>query len=290
MRPSLVIGASGLVGEHLVRQLTELDQNPIATYRTNPIPSAEQLDICQTVQVSTFFKRIKPRVVYLPAALTNVDYCETNQELSYATNVIGMKNVVEASNAVDARLIYFSTDYVFDGLLGPYGEDSVANPISEYGRQKLIAEHYLALTCSNFLIIRTTVVYGWEHQGKNFTYRLLKSLREGIPVKVPTDQVSTPTYAPDLAESAIKLSKMDLKGVVNIAGPNCINRYEFALQTAQIFQLPRHLILPVITKELAQPAKRPLMAGLKTEKAMGLLGTTYSSSRDGLLLMSRQKN
>jgi len=289
MNHCLVIGASGLIGEHLINSLTATGESPIATYRTNSIPSAKQLDICHFPQVIDFLERFQPKIVFLPAALTNVDYCEINQELSYMTNVIGVKNVVEASNAVGARLIYFSTDYIFDGVSGPYDEDSVANPISEYGRQKLLAEHHIGLASFNYLIIRTTVVYGWERQGKNFVYRLVKSLSEGTPVKVPVDQIGTPTYAPDLAQGAIKFSKTDLLGVINIAGADCINRYEFALEVARIFNMPQNLIVPVATKELNQLAKRPLLAGLKTEKALALLGTACSSSTEGLVRMSKQK-
>jgi dTDP-4-dehydrorhamnose reductase len=288
MKPSLVIGASGLVGEHLVHQLSG-GPNLVATYRTNPIPGAEQLDISQSAEVHAFFQRFQPKVVFLPAALTNVDYCETNEKSSYGTNVNGVKNVVEASNHVGARLIYFSTDYIFDGISGPYVEDDVANPISEYGRQKLIAEHHIASSSHDFLIIRTTVIYGWERQGKNFVYRLVKSLKEGTPVRVPMDQIGTPTYALELAENAIRLSMADVKGVINIAGSNCISRYEFALDAAKVFNLPKHLIKPVTTKELNQAARRPLMAGLKAEKAMTLLGTTFASSSEGLRRMAIQE-
>jgi dTDP-4-dehydrorhamnose reductase len=289
MRRCLVIGASGLVGEHLVNELILSGQSPIFTFRTHPIPSAEQLDIYQTLQVRHFFREFRPEIVFLPAAWTNVDECEKNRELSYQTNVIGAKNVVDASNSMGARLIYFSTDYIFDGASGPYDETSVANPISEYGRQKLIAEHYIATTSSNFLIVRTTVVYGWERQGKNFIYRLVKLLREGSTIRVPMDQIGTPTYAPELAQNAIKLAKMDVQGVIHIAGANCINRYEFAIETAKVFGLPQDLVIPVSTKELNQLAERPLSAGLKTKKAAQLLQTSFMSSREGLFSLRSAK-
>jgi dTDP-4-dehydrorhamnose reductase len=107
---------------------------------------------------------------------------------------------------------------------------------------------------------------------------------------VPFDQISTPTYAPELAQSAIRLSTTDLQGVVNILGSDCLSRYEFALQAARVFQLPEKLIQPVTTKELHQPAERPLMAGLKTDKAVALLGGIFSSSSEGLKAMSMQKH
>jgi dTDP-4-dehydrorhamnose reductase len=143
-----VIGASGLVGEHLANPLG-IGDNPVATYRSNLIPSAEHLDICDAVKVKELLERLQPEIIFLPAALTNVDFCEENRDPSYTINVKGVKNVVDTSNKIEARLIYFSTDYIFDGTAGPYHEDSTANPISEYGRQKLEAEHYIALTSLN---------------------------------------------------------------------------------------------------------------------------------------------
>jgi len=290
IRRYLVIGGSGLVGEHLVRHLSLSDENPIVTYLSNPIPTAEHLDICDAPKINEFLERFNPEIVFLPAALTNVDFCEKDHARSYQINVRGVKNVVNTLNKIGGRLIYFSTDYIFDGTTGPYGEDSTANPISEYGRQKLEAEHYIALTSLNYLIIRTTVVYGWERQGKNFVYRLVNSLRDGITVKVPSDQLGTPTYAPELAKSAVSLSMTNLNGVVNVAGSDCISRYEFALKVARTFKLESNLIVPVPTIELNQAAKRPLLAGLRIEKAARLLNTTFLSSDQGLNLMLEQNS
>lgn len=289
MKPSLVIGASGLVGEHLVKILNLLGRSVVSTYHASPVPNAEALDICDPGQIRQLFKIFEPGVVFLPAAIANVDFCETHPVDTYKTNVLGIRNIVEASNQVQARLIYFSTDYIFDGETGPYSEEAVANPISEYGRQKLIAEHTVSLTASDYLILRTTGVYGWERQGKNFVYRLVNSLCQGYPVRVPRDQVGTPTYAPELAASAIQLAGLDIKGVINIAGSSCISRYEFALQAARAFNLPEGLVVPVSTAELDQAAKRPLMAGLKTGKAGKILSKGFLSSHHGLHLMAQQK-
>lgn len=288
-RRYLVIGASGLVGGYLLRSLVQAGENPIGTYWANPISSVERLNISQRQETNIFLKRFQPEVVFLPAALTNVDYCEKNPAAAYEVNVMGIKNIADACRTIGARLIYFSSDYIFDGTSGPYDEQAIGNPLSVYGQQKLIAEHYIALALPQSIIIRTTVVYGWEHQGKNFVYRLVKSLKDGIPVKVPVDQVGTPTYALELAQNAIKLSKLQQAGVINIAGSDWINRYEFALEVAEIFNLPKNLIQPVTTQELNQAAKRPLLAGLKTERVTALLQTTLSSSTQGLQSLLTEK-
>ena len=288
MKKCLVIGASGLVGEHLVNSIQEAGGTPIATYLSNPIPDARQLDVSDNVRVNDFLKTTRPDIVFLPAALTNVDFCEKNPDISHRINVTGVKNVVNASNEIAARTVYFSTDYIFDGTSGPYAENADPNPISEYGKQKLEAENYILSTSNDHLIIRTTVVYGWERQGKNFVSRLVKSLQDQTSVKVPADQIGTPTYAPELAKSALKLALMNSKGVINIAGIDCISRYKFALKVASAFDLPSDLILPVSTRELNQPAPRPLLAGLKTEKAARLLNTNFLESKKGLTMMAKQ--
>lgn len=290
MRHHLVIGASGMIGEHLVRALNATGQEALATYYKTSLPSAVPLDITNRRDVDSLFASEKPRVAFLPAALTNVDYCETHADETYQTNVLGAQNVIEAANSTDTRLIYFSTDYIFDGRTGPYFEEEPANPVSEYGRQKLAAEHYISLFAKNYLIIRTTIVFGWERQGKNFVARLVKSLRENIPVKVPVDQVGSPTYANNLAQIAVELSESGLKGTVNVTGPDCIDRYGFARATARAFQLDEGLIVPVKTEELGQPAKRPLNAGLITAKITKISNTPLTDYLDGLNKMAHEEN
>jgi len=285
---NLVIGASGLVGSHLINSLTTAGQDCIATYHTYPIPSAFSLDIRNRKDLEMAISKIRPNVIYLPAAFPNVDYCETHPAETYEINVIGVSHVINAANTTGTRLIYFSSDYIFDGKSGPYTETDTANPISEYGCQKLAAEHYISLFAKNYLIVRTTVVYGWERQGKNFVYRLVKALKEGIQVQVPTDQIGTPTQADDLTQNVIKLAKTDFVGVVNVAGPSCINRFEFALIAAKVFDLPQNLIHPALTAELNQGAKRPLIAGLLTKKARAMLQTSFVAPEEGLRKMKNQ--
>lgn len=288
MKESIVIGASGMVGAHLTATLTADGRQPIVTYHATPIPLAIPLDIRDRAGVQRLFSEARPGWVYLPAALPNVDYCESHPAETYPTNVRGVQHVVQAANAVGARIIYFSTDFIFNGENGPYDEMDTADPISEYGRQKLEAEHFIALFARDFLIIRTTVVYGWEQQGKNFVYRLVQSLRNGTPVKVPVDQIGSPTYVNNLARLAVKLAHSPLSGVINVTGPDCVSRYDFALHAARVFGLDQNLIVPVTTPELGQPARRPLKAGLKIDKVRALLQTDTIGYREGLSLMARE--
>ena len=286
MNKHLVIGASGLVGAHLLSRLIELGQSVTGTYYLDLCPGLLPLDIRDKKAVNTMFREIHPEIVYLPAAITNVEYCQKYPEETYLTNVQGTVNVVRAANEIDAKIIFFSSDYVFDGMQGPYSEDDPTRPISEYGNQKLIGEHYIAFHSKNYLIIRTTVVYGWESQGKNFVQRLIKSLRGGECIRVPVDQIGNPTFAPNLADAVIELATGRETGLCNIVGSTLVNRYEFAVATAKAFDLDPLLIVSVSTEELGQVAQRPLSAGLRVDKARKILRTSLLGYLEGLKMMA----
>lgn len=289
MSVHLIIGASGQIGEHLVRAALDAGFEALGTYHSHLVPGMQRLDIRSWTEVQSLIAKVRPAVVYLPAALSNVDYCELHPKEVYQTNVVGVRNVVQCVNDVEAKLVYFSSDYIFDGQAGPYGEDDPANPICEYGRQKLIAEHYVALHAREYLIVRTTVVYGWERQGKNFIYRLLNTLKAGRILRVPVDQIGNPTYAPNLAQAVVELALSDANGVYHVVGPERVNRYEFACEAADIFGLDGSLIQAVATSELGQAAPRPLNAGMVVEKAVAKLTVPLVSYRNGLRAMASER-
>jgi dTDP-4-dehydrorhamnose reductase len=224
-------------------------------------------------------------VVLLPAAVTHVDWCEQQPESAYAVNVAGAANVMRAAAGIGARVVYFSSDYIFDGTSGPYAEEDVPRPLSVYGWHKVLAEQYAATNTEAPLIIRTTGVFGPEPQGKNFVARLAATLAAGERVLVPADQVGTPTYGPDLASAVAELVEARASGVINVAGRSGASRYELALAAARVFGLDSSLLRPVATAALGQPARRPLVAGLKVGVAEALLGRTLTGYQEGLETM-----
>lgn len=289
-KPHLVIGASGQVGGHLLQVIQACGLPAIGTGNTHPFEGLYVLDIRSQAEVTTFVQRFDPAIIYLPASLTNVDYVESHPEEGYAVNVSGVRNVLQVANQVGSKLVYFSSDYVFDGKTGAYREDDTPNPLCVYGMQKLIAEAYIAQQAYDYLILRTNGVYGWEKQGKNFVYRLVEVLKSGQSIKVPSDQISTPTYAPELALAAFELVQKDKHGIYHIAGSEEVNRYAFAVHAASIFHLDSSLIEPVVTKQLNQTAARPLHGGLNTDKAQAELPFKISSYDKGLQTMFRKTN
>ena len=170
-----------------------------------------------------------------------------------------------------ARFLYFSTDYVFDGQDGAYSEESATHPLSVYGQAKREAEVELArLMGDRQLTMRTSWVFGPERQGKNFAYQLLKSLAGKKPMVCPEDQVSSPSYGPDVAGAAVWLAEQQTGGLIHLAGPEVMDRVQFARAIARAFGHDPGLIVGKPTSELGQEAPRPLQGGLLTGRLEAL--------------------
>jgi dTDP-4-dehydrorhamnose reductase len=163
--------------------------------------------------------------------------------------------------------------------------------LNEYGRQKLEIEDIIREKLSDYIIARTTVVYGWEEEGKNFVMQILKNLGKRVSMKIPVDQFSSPTYAQDLAQGIRNLVEKSLGGIFNLTGSEVMSRYEFARVICSVFNLNQKLILPISTIELRQKAERPLRAGLKIDKvAKKISGIVLSSPELGLKKMKEGRD
>jgi dTDP-4-dehydrorhamnose reductase len=279
---ALVIGASGLVGSHLMGALRAAGEEVVATSLAHPAAGRIPLDLRDEAAVRRCLERCRPDTIYLPASLTHVDYCQAHPGESFATNVGGVRHVVTVARPLRARIVYFSSDYVFAGDAGPYAEDDPVRPLSVYGQHKVLAEMSLP---EDALIVRTTVVYGPEEQGKNFVIRLRGLLAAGQELRVPSDQVGSPTFAPNLARAAVTLARSGARGIFHVAGPERASRYEFALEAARVFGLRSDLLRPVSSHELDQIAPRPLNAGMRVERAQAQLPFPLLGFREGLRLL-----
>jgi dTDP-4-dehydrorhamnose reductase len=270
-RPALVVGASGLVGSHVYRELTAAGWETAGTFHNSPAAGLMPLDIESAAELERMLRSVRPSIVFWPASWTNVDGCETDPARSYRVNVAPLAHLARVANEVSATVVYFSSDYVFDGSAGPYGEDDIPGPLSIYGEHKLRAEHLVSTIADEWLILRTTVVFGQEPQGKNFVYRVVRTLGQQKTLAVPEDQLGSPTFAPDLARAAVRLAGEE-RGLFHVCGPRQMSRYDFAREAAERFGLDKNLIVPVATADLGQPARRPLRAGMRIEKLQSVAG------------------
>jgi dTDP-4-dehydrorhamnose reductase len=300
----LVVGGSGLTGFKLA-SLAKDEFEVYATYNARTV----ELEDCTFVQLdkrdraATFglMKKLEPEVVVDTAALHNVNYCETHPDAAWRVNVMGTGHVAEACAAVGARLIFVSTDYVFDGKNGFYTEEDAPNPLNVYAETKLEGERVVAKRCGDYAVARTSVIYGWNpselaglksSSGKsvNFVIWALRKLRNGEAISIVIDQFSSPTLADSLAEALLALCESEKQGIFHTAGKSCLNRFDFTKKIATVFGLDASLIKPVTSDLFRQVAERPMKSCLDVTKAERELGIAFLTAEDGLKRMQRQSN
>ncbi len=258
----ILVTGSGLLGSDVIRVL-RTGHEVVGTYNTTPREGMIRLDITDREDTIRSIGRLKPEYIVHTAALTNVDYCEDHEEEAMAVNGEGTKNVVDAARLAGSRVVYVSTDYVFDGSKGMYREDDEAHPISVYARSKLMGELHVQ-EMEDFIIARTSVVYGSARQ--NFVSWVRDSLKKGQRIKVVTDQFNSPTLSYDCAEAIAALIGRGASGIFHTAGGERISRYGFARKIARFYGLDEGLIEPVPTSALGQRARRPMDSSLDVRK------------------------
>jgi dTDP-4-dehydrorhamnose reductase len=267
---AVVVGGSGQIGGWLLRVLADRGHHAIGTYASIPFPGLYHLDASQRETAALWLKEQAPDIVFYPAGFTWVDGCERDPARAYSANLKEPLNLAMTAAVINARFVYFSTDYVFDGASGPYHEESPTNPLSVYGRAKLDAECTLADELGNSqLTVRTSWVYGPERQGKNFAYQLARTLAQSQRLVCPSDQVSSPSYGPDVARAVVLLAEARESGLIHVAGPEIMDRTAFARALAKGFDLDPSLIDSRATAALGQGACRPLSGGLLTPRLDG---------------------
>ena len=250
----------------------------------HPTPDARaQLDITDQAAVEKTIADDSPEVVIHAASITDLDLCERNPELAYNVNAAATGFLADACRKQGSFLIYVSTDYVFDGERGNYGEHDQGNPVNVYGRSKLLGEEEVAKKAGRFCIARTSVVFGWGRKYRpNFATWVYEKLRVGEKINVVTDQYATPTLSSDLARMLVEVAEQRMNGTYHLSGSTRINRYEFAVLLARKFGLNEKLLTPVKADALSWIAKRPFDSSLNVAKAQEALHNKPSTFNEAL--------
>lgn len=290
LKKVLVTGGSGLLGSKVVKLAKTNYQIIPIHFRDSLFPDSVRLDITNKHDVSQIVRKLKPDIVIHTAAETNVDKCENERDWVWKANAEGTSNLAEVSGRIDAKMIYISTDYVFDGERGLYTEEDEPNPVNYYGLTKLKGEGFLAQYSTDYVIARTSVVYGWNPRRLNFATWIIESLRKGRSIQVVDDHFNSPTLADNLAEALLETVEKDLSGLYHMAGSQRISRYEFSVKVAKAFDLDSDLIKPVKMNELKTwIAKRPKDSSLNIEKAQSVLKTRFLNIQESLNILKERE-
>lgn len=284
---SLIIGANGLVGRRLRDILTRDSVTYIGTYNKRREDDLLELDITDSRKLGELFGRYSPKVVFNCANLSGgVDFCERNPKEAADFHLNATKEMGARCKDIKAKFIFISTDYVFDGKNGPYKEDDPVNPLNLYGRLKLGAEEWIRSNLSDYLIVRTTNVYGWDPQTQtpNYIMGLYRALSQGKNFNAPSFLWGNPTYAADLAGAIVELYLKKANGIFHIVGSSFINRFEWAMKTCHILGLDSSLI-----SEIKDPSPnmvpRPLKSWLANDKFKRSYQTRLHDVDSGLTIM-----
>jgi len=278
----LVTGACGLLGQELVKQLSLNPRLDVLATGRDELPSFKdasvgytRMDITDFGRVRQVFEDFTPHVVVNCAAMARVDLCETERERCWTVNVEAVENLVRLCRPHGSRLIQISTDFVFDGVDGPYQEDARPSPINFYGKSKLASENAVRqMDPEKWVIVRTVLLFGTGEDLKrsNIGMWIVTDLTNGKQIRVFTDQLRSPTYVADLARGIERVIRLGRTGVFHISGRECMSLYEFADAIAEEFQLDRSLISPITAGDLQLQAARPPRTGfiiLKAETELG---------------------
>ena len=288
----LVTGANGILGQHLVELFMFEAYSVIATSKgVSRFPFGmhhglgyTSIDLSDAEGIYRLFAIDKPDFVVHAGAMTQVDESETNRQACSMANIDGTKNIIRAMERFGGRLIYISTDFVFNGKRGNYVEDDLPDPVNYYGKTKLHAEELVRKSSLDWTIVRTCLVYGNSLTGtrNNIVTWVKESLEQKKKIKVVNDQVRTPTYVKDLAKGILLVINKKAKGIYHISGSEILTPHQMAIKTADFFGLDKSLIEEVNASTFIQIAQRPLKTGFDISKAISELKYQPRNFEDGL--------
>ncbi|MEN9571134.1 MAG: hypothetical protein RL172_2365 [Bacteroidota bacterium] len=292
----MITGANGLVGQHLLQTLTSEGKHSVIATGRGPCRLSiaasqsfvyDELDITDAMAVHQCIYKYKPELIIHATAMTQPDPCELDKVACWLVNVTATRFLIDAAMAVQARFLFLSTDFVFDGLNGPYHENDETGPVNYYGSSKLAAENAVMHSGLHWAIVRTVLVYGDILAGtrSNIVSWVKQNLTAGKPIKVVNDQVRTPNYVQDLVNGLLLVAEKNATGIFHISGQEVLTPYDMALAVANYMQLDKNLMTQVNASTFTQPAQRPLKTGFVIDKAKSQLGFRPISFKQGLQKM-----
>jgi dTDP-4-dehydrorhamnose reductase len=290
-RTILITGGTGLLGRGLGATAPESIRIISIHLRDydgdSPLMEQQIADVCDKHQVDNLFDKYQFDAVIHTGGIADVDYVQSNYAEGLESNLVGTLNIVKACRRCGCRLVYASTNAVFDGQRAPYDEKCKTNPVNEYGKIKEQCERLVTKALGEFVIVRPILMYGWNHKmGRtNMATWILSKLRNGESINIVNDVYENPLYNIHCGEAIWQIIDRKISGVIHLAGRDIVSRYVFAKEIANVFDLDPSLIKPVDSSFFPHIAPRPKNTSYVTIRMEAELGMPPLPLREGLLKM-----
>jgi len=281
----LVLGGNGLIGRKIVEKLK--NRFDVISTHNKKSPSKD----IQSVKISlpkdfallkNLIEKEKPNIIINTMAYSNLDFCEENKEEVFSLHVDMTDKISMICSKINSKVIFISTDYVFDGKQNKkYIENDTPNPINYYGESKLLAEK-IVLKDSKNAVLRTSLVYGYGERVRFMKY-VIENLKNQKKIFAYNDIFNSATNIDEFVESLEKVIENDAIGIFHMVGSSCITRYDFAKSIAKVFGFDESLVNPISIQESDVIAKRPLRPCLDNSKCSKILGYNFSDIDKGIL-------
>ncbi len=286
----LLLGRFGRVGDALFKTLSIMPGVDLFVFSSYSLSKKHiwgnnfiDINILDFVALKKEILRIEPRIIINCAAFTNVDEAERKKSECWNLNVTLVEKLAQLSSSLEAHLIHFSSDYIFNGNSGPYYEDAKPNPINYYGKSKLASENIILSKLNDFSIIRTNFLYGnSDLYNPTFVNSVYNNLKQGKQINVVNSLYSCPVFTKDISIGVKELILQQFSGIVNFAGPEYLSRFEIALKICDFFKFDKNNIKEANISDIGFEAKRPIKAGLNSEYAQKKLGIIFNNFSDCL--------
>ena len=257
---TLIIGASGNLGTQLIKDFPK-DFEVVGTYYQNQKSNMIRLDITDKKEINDVFNKTNPNMVILASAMTNVEACESEVKKAMEINYSGVGHIVQKCD--NRKLVFYSTDFIFNGLKKEYKEEDMPSPLNIYGKSKVMAEE-IVNKLSDYLIIRTSRLY--NKKGNKFVNKIIASLKNKEEVKAPSNTKGNMSFIPDVSQATLDLIKKNVKGIYHVAGEP-LSFDEAAYKIANFFNFDKSLITSVDKDFFNTNVNRPSVV-LNTDKAV----------------------
>ena len=287
----LVLGGSGLIGDHFITNSKSNDF--ITTYRNNvtnfPNIISVKINLPQDwPKLEELILKEKPDIVLNSIAYSNSDFCETNREETYMLHVKISEKITTICSKINSKIVFLSTDYVFDGKKGNYSENDKTNPINYYGHTKDLAEKII-LKNENNLVLRTAMVYGLSSKVRFLRY-VIENLKKDQEINTYDDIFNSATLLDDLTNGISKAIELDASGIYHVVGSSCVSRFDFAKTVAKVFDFNENLVKPVSILSAKLKAQRPINPCLNNSKASKTFGIKFLSINEGIKQIYERRN